>query len=261
MNNLTRPGTSLLILEDADALAREAAHRFALGAGQAVEHGHPFRVALSGGTTPLETFHALASAPYLRSVPWGSVEFFWADERFVPFDHTDSNFGAARNALLDRLGAPPAGVFPVPCNAASVEDAAREYEETLRQAFELGSEEIPRFDLILLGLGEDGHTASLFPGFLPSGDGTHAVAGLRPAHASSFRVSLTPATLNAAREIVFLVSGARKASVLEKALRIEAPDPSFPASLVRPVRGKVHWLVDRAAAARVTESAEAPPEG
>jgi 6-phosphogluconolactonase len=137
-----------------------------------------------------------------------------------------------------------------------VEAAAAAYQRTLAEAFELGPGGVPRFDLVLLGLGEDGHTASLFPGAVPAADRGTFVAGVRAEGVTPFRVSLTPAALNAAREVIFLVSGARKADIVERVLRAHDPDPSLPATLVRPVKGKVTWMVDRAAAARIVESAD-----
>jgi 6-phosphogluconolactonase len=256
ITSFPQPEFKLLVSDDARALAQEAARRFAVAAGRSVDAGAYFRVALAGGRTPLDTYRALCTEPYVYSVHWGSVQFFWGDERFVLPDHPDSNYRAAREALLDRLPTPPAGVFPVPCEADSVEAAAAAYQRTLAEAFDLGPGGAPRFDLVLLGLGEDGHTASLFPGALPAGDPGTLVAGVRAEGVAPFRVSLTPAALNAAREVIFLVSGARKADILERVLRARDPDPALPATLVRPVKGKVTWMVDRAAAARIVEGAD-----
>jgi 6-phosphogluconolactonase len=249
-----QPEALLWILEDAGAVAREAARRFVAAAGRAVEGSAPFRVALAGGRTPLPMYRLLAGDDAFRhSVHWPSVEFFWGDERFVPAEHPESNFRAAREALLGPLGIDPARVHPIPTGARDAEAAAAAYEALLHRAFATAPPRVPRFDLVLLGLGSDGHTASLFPGALPALDpGRLAAAARNPADGSP-RVTLTPAILGAAREILFLVSGEAKAAALERAMRAAGPDPAIPATLIRPDRRRMVWLADRAAAARIVE--------
>ena len=251
------PDARLWVLDDADAVAREAARRFVQAAGRAVEASATLRVALSGGRTPLGAYRLLAGDEAFRhSVHWPSVEFFWSDERFVPPDHPDSNFRAAREALLDPLEIAPARVHPIPTDTVDAAAAATAYERLLTDTFGAGHGDGLRFDLILLGLGADGHTASLFPGALPEADGRMVAAARHPGDDSA-RVTLMPAALNAAREILFLVTGEEKAEALEAAMRAEDPDPAVPTSLIRPVRGRISWLADRSAAARIVD----PPGG
>lgn len=246
------PWSSLQVLDGPGELATEAAARFARAAARALERGSLFRVALSGGSTPLQTYRLLATAPASFPVRWGSVQFFWGDERFVPPDDPQSNYRAACEAFLDHLPRPPAGVFPVPTGAGSPAAAAAAYEATLRSAFAVQG--VPQFDLILLGLGTDGHTASLFPGAIPDPRDAALVAGIQAEGLSPGRISLTPNTLNHAREVVFLVVGADKADILRRVLQSEAPDPDLPATLVQPMDGTITWMADRAAAADCGQS-------
>ena len=253
-------GARLLILEDAGAVAREAAQRIVREAGHAIEAGALFHIALSGGSTPLDTYRLLASDDALRcSVHWPSVRFFWGDERFVPVDHADSNYGAVRGTLLDALDLTPDQVHPVPTDRPDAGAAARDYEKTLRRVF-ARPEGVPRFELVLAGLGTDGHTASLFPGALPAEDGALVAAVARPRDDTP-RITLALEVLNAAHQVLFLVTGEDKAKILERVLSAREPDPSLPATLVRPTDGTVSWLVDRAAASRIIEAAQGGEEG
>jgi len=257
-NAFPQPDARLLVFEDATALAREAARRVVAGAGRAVEAGAMFRVALSGGRTPLEAYRTLAADPYVASVHWDSVELFWSDERFVPHEHPDSNYGAARQALLRALPIREAQVHPIPTDTVSAPVAAIAYQDRLRRVFGIEPPGVPRFDLVLLGLGEDGHTASLFPGAAPPASPDLLVAATEAPGGGPARVTLTLAALNAAHAVLFLVSGESKAVALERTLKAKEPDPQLPATLVHLERGKPVWLVDRAAASRLDLPAGAP---
>jgi len=257
-NAFPQPEARLLVFEDATALAREAARRVVAGAGRAVEAGAMFRVALAGGRTPLAAYRTLAADPYVASVHWDSVELFWSDERFVPHEHPDSNYGAARAALLAALPIRAAQVHPIPTDTVSAPVAAIAYQDRLRRVFGVEPPALPRFDLILLGLGEDGHTASLFPGAVPASSPDSLVAATEAPGGGAPRVTLTLATLNAAQAVLFLVSGEAKAEALERTLKAKDPDPALPATLIRPDRGKAFWLVDRAAASRLDLPAAGP---
>ncbi|MGD8377081.1 MAG: 6-phosphogluconolactonase [Acidobacteriota bacterium] len=255
IEGMPAPDPAVRILEDPAAVAREAARRFAAAAARAVDGSSGLRVALAGGRTPLETYRLLARDDTFRySVHWPSVEFFWGDERFVPADHPDSNYRAARETLLDPLGISPAQVHPIPTDTVDAAAAADAYQRLLAALF--GSRPAPRLDLVLLGLGTDGHTASLFPGSLPPDEGRWVAATRNPADGSA-RITLTPETLRAAREVVFLVCGSEKAVALERTLRAKEPDPALPGSLLGRPGAKIRWIVDRAAAARIAE----PPGG
>jgi 6-phosphogluconolactonase len=236
----------LLVFPDLEALSREAAQRFTR---LAREHD-PFSVALSGGGTPRRLYEMLAAAPYRERVPWEHVYVFWGDERAVPPDHPGSNYRQAREALLDHVPLPPGNVHRVP-GELEPEDAARAYADELRAFF--GSP-WPVFDLLLLGMGDDGHTASLFPGSAALRETEQPVLGLtahyqdRPAR----RVTLTPPAINAARNVFFLVSGAAKAPALRAVLQGPRQPELFPAQIVQPTDGHVLWLVSKAAAANLT---------
>lgn len=199
----------------------------------------PFRMALSGGSTPRALYARLAS----REIAWRRLEFFWGDERFVPYDDPRSNYAMAHEALLDRVPVEPAQVHPIPTDDDPA-DAARRYEETLQRAYGADSlGEPPLFDLVLLGLGEDGHTASLFPADPVLQEREHWVA---PAAMQSPepRITLTYPALESSRAVLFLVTGAEKAEAVQRVL---AGDPDFPAARLKP-QGETVWFLDRAAA-------------
>ncbi len=241
--------------KDAAALAEAAADLFARLAAEAIAARGRFNVALSGGSTP-RVLHARLSAPDAKRaarLDWTRVHVFWGDERCVPPDHPDSNYRMARETLLDRVPLPAANVHRIH-GELPPERAAAEYERALRAYFGDGS--LPRFDLILLGLGEDGHTASLFPGSAALGEAARwavAVPHSDPPPPPLPRVSLTLPVLNAAAQVVFLVSGAGKAQRLAQVLR--RPGESLPAGRVHPTGGLL-WLVDAAAAQDLKEADE-----
>lgn len=237
------------IISDAAALAEAAARRFVLWAQTAVADRGRFCVALSGGVTPHSLYALLCQPPHAGQVDWRHVHLFWGDERCVPPDHADSNFRAVREALLDRELLPGENIHRIPGELLP-QQAADTYEQDLRRFF--GGGDLPRFDLILLGLGDDGHTASLFPAspaLLETQRWAVPVEHTVPPLPLVPRVTLTLPVLNAAGQVLFLVSGAGKASILARVLR--PPDSmmeSLPAQRIHPLPGRVTWLVDRAAA-------------
>jgi 6-phosphogluconolactonase len=237
-------------LADPAALARAAAEEFARLAGEAVRERGAFSVALAGGSTPRRLYALLADegAPFRGLVPWQRTRVFFGDERHVPPDHPDSNFRMAREALLSRV--PVAGVHRIPGELADPGAAAAAYEADLRDAFGLREgDPPPRLDLLLLGLGADGHTASLFPGNPALGEQRRWVVAPWVDRLAVHRVTLTLPVLRRARAVVFLVAGAEKAPALARVLA-PAPDaPILPAALVaREAEGPVLWLVDADAA-------------
>ena len=244
------------IVPDGSALARAAAERFACAVEQAVsERGHAF-IALSGGTTPKQMGSILAREPYRSRIPWDRVHVFWGDERWVPLGSPESNAGEARRGFLDLVPIPASNVHPWDTAAESPREAAAAYEGLLREQFGEPSG-IPRFDLVLLGMGDDGHTASLFPDTdALVADGRLAVANYVPKMDAS-RLTLTAPLLNAGREILFLVGGPGKADTLEAVL--EGPDlpANFPAQLIRPALpdSRLNWLVDEDAGAKLRRRA------
>ena len=238
----------LEVLPDPRSLADAGARCLAFAAQEAIASRGRFTVALSGGSTPRGLYARLAQPPYARQVDWRKTHFFWGDERCVPPDHPDSNFRAAQEALLGPAGVPPENVHRILGELDAGRAAAR-YEDELRQFF--GGAEPPRFDLVLLGLGDDGHAASLFPGSPALEEKARwavAVEHTAPPPPLVPRVTLTFPVLNSARLVVFLVSGQAKAQRLAQALAVTAGPEPFPAMCIQPAAGKVLWLVDRAAA-------------
>jgi 6-phosphogluconolactonase len=235
--------TDVRVCEDADDLAQRAAGAVAAAITGAVQANGQCTVALAGGDTPRALYATLA-ARFNESLPWKHVHVFWGDERFVPSGDRRRNQAMARETLLDHVPCPPANIHPVSTDALSSDAAAAEYEATLRRWF---SSEWPLFDLVLLGLGADGHTASLFPGSSALDETTRwAVAATAPADPPS-RVTLTLPVFNNAALTLFLVAGAEKAPALRRVLA-GADASILPAAGVRPSRGAVVWWVDRAAA-------------
>jgi 6-phosphogluconolactonase len=228
---------------DADALARAAADLITVAAARAIAARGRFVIALAGGETPRATYAYLAHEPFLGRIDWSKVVVAWGDERCVPPDDLASNYRMARETLLDRVPIPPAHVLRLEGEREPREAAAR-YDAALRSLFG----DTPRFDLILLGLGDDGHTASLFPGTaaLDARD-AWAVANYVPKF-DVWRLTLTLPVLNAADEVVFLVTGAKKAAVLAEVVNHPGPDSPYPAARVQPARGTLRWLVDAHAA-------------
>ena len=235
-----------------EALRQAAAETFVLAAAGATRARGRFVVALSGGTTPRGLYQLLATDPYRARVDWERVELFWSDERCVPPDHPASNYRMARESLLDHLDLPAENVHRIHGEDDPAE-AATTYERVLREAFETPDgpplrSSGNRFDLILLGLGEDGHTASLFPGTAAVWEQTRWVVADRVAASPTARITLTLPVLNAAAEVVFLVSGEQKAAVLQRVVEVPSGHDLVPARLVAPPGGRLRWLVDSAAA-------------
>lgn len=232
-----------------DSLSLAAARLFTETVQEAVKQRSQALVALSGGSTPLRLFRLLAAAPFAGQAPWEAVHFFWCDERCVPPDDPQSNYGQARQALFLPLCIPQANLHRV-LGELPPQEAAVAYCETLRQ-YQSPGLAWPVFDLVLLGLGEDGHTASLFPGAPVSQDipvlaATADYQG-RPAN----RVTLTPLVLNSARQVLFLAAGADKADAVAQTL-LGLPDPiHLPAQRIQPTSGSLTWFLDEAAAQEV----------
>ena len=245
-----RSEPTVTILDDPEAMADAAAHLVVDAAAEAITVRGRFTLALAGGRTPATTYAKLAAPPYRDQVDWAHVWAFFGDERAVPPDHPESNYRMAHEALLSRVPIPRTQVWRIRGEAEDAEAAAAEYAKALAEAFGTRRGELPRLDLVLLGLGVDGHTASLFPGSPVLREVFRTVAAV---HASAAaipqRLTLTLPVLNAAARVVFLVAGAEKAKVLRTLLVERA---LLPAALVSPEHGQLVWLVDRAAAALLT---------
>jgi 6-phosphogluconolactonase len=223
-------------------------------ATDAVAQRGRFTIALSGGSTP-KSMYTLIAANASATLPWAQMFFFWGDERHVPPDDPDSNYRMAREALLSKVSIPAANVFPVPTENQDAVAAAEAYERTVRKFFGLGAGELPCFDLILLGMGPDGHTASLFPESAALQEKSRLVVANWVDKLKASRITFTLPVLNAARCVAFLVSGADKAAVLHEVLEGSAPAEKYPSKLVQPTNGKLIWFLDRAAASELSTAA------
>lgn len=238
---------AIRVFESADLVAEAAAGVFARAARQAVESGRPFSVALSGGSTPVRLFKLLAVEPYRDRIPWAGVHLFWGDERTVPPDHPDSNFGVADESLLSKLELPRDNVHRIRAELPDPQAAAADYEAELRRHFGLAEAELPRFDLAYLGMGADGHTASLFPGTDALDERRRLAVAQWVEKLGAHRITLTCPVFNNAACILLLVTGGEKAETLREVLEGAADPPRYPVQLVRPEGGELLWYIDEAA--------------
>ena len=243
--------SDIRVFADVDELSLRAAEAAVRTINESVRSSRSFSVALSGGNTP-RTLYRLLSSRFRDEIPWTKVHVFWGDERYVPLADPQSNYRMARENLLDVVPCPPGNVHPMPTELSDPDTAARDYEGTLRNYF---SRDWPRFDLVLLGLGEEGHTASLFPRSPALEEKRRWVVAVKAPSEPPLRLTLTLPALTEAANIYFLVAGSNKAQALCHVLA-GSPDPkSYPASGIRRAGGTVIWWVDREAAALVRESA------
>jgi 6-phosphogluconolactonase len=227
---------------DAELLARHVAEWLSALAGASTGR---FSICLSGGSTPKRLYRHFADPQFATRFPWGRAHWFWGDERFVPHDHPDSNYRMAVEAFLSRVPVPPANIHAIPTEGLTPEQSAATYETTLKQFYssDVMVSERALFDVTLLGIGDDGHTASLFPG-QPALQETRrwavAVIGVK----AEPRITLTYPALDSSRDVAFLATGAGKRGMVARA---QSGDRSLPAATVRPI-GRLHWFTDRAAA-------------
>lgn len=241
------------VFDQQDALVRAAAEHFVQGIQAAVAARGVARIAISGGNSPKPVFSLLADPreSCREQIPWDRLWVFWVDERCVPPNHPDSNYGAARELLLDRVPIPPARVIRIP-GELRPDQAADDYESAIRGHFRLEGAEVPIFDVVHLGMGGDGHTASLFPHTEALNEmGRIAVANQVPQQKQSQRVTLTWPVINAARDVFFLIDGAGKADPLARVLRGPYDPETLPSQLIQPRNGRLLFLLDRAAAAQL----------
>jgi 6-phosphogluconolactonase len=236
---------TVVVAADPQSLAREAARQFVeLGKRAVADHG-VFYVALSGGSTPRALFAELAEEPYSSQVDWERIQIFFSDERFVPPESEESNYHLANEMLLSKVPVPERFVHRVATIDITPERSAALYEEGIQRVFEVDLTEIPRFDVIMLGLGPDGHTASLFPGSAALSEEEHLVVPNFVEKFDSWRITFTYPLINAAKVVMFLSQGEEKA---ERVQQVLSGDSALPATQVRPSPGRVLWLLDDAAA-------------
>jgi 6-phosphogluconolactonase len=244
----------LMVLADQTALAKEAAERCARIAQEALARAGRFTIALSGGSTPKLLYSLLAADPYSARLPWQQTHVFWSDERAVPPGDPESNFGMAKASLLDRVPIPADRVHRIEAERQDLDVAAREYEAEIARSFAVRpTGDPPSLDLILLGLGPDGHTASLFPHTDAVRVTNRWVVRNHVPTLKTDRVTLTAPILNRAATVLFLVAGAEKASALQAVLEGPADPDRLPAQLIQPASGRLVWLVDRAAASMLAK--------
>ncbi|HUI87447.1 MAG TPA: 6-phosphogluconolactonase [Anaerolineales bacterium] len=240
--------SQLRLFDNLNSLSLAAAELFVQSAARAtVEHGR-FLVALSGGTTPTELYELLAQLPYRAKIDWEHLHAFWGDERCVPIDDLENNYRQARDTLLSRVRLPSQNIHRIE-SGLEPDQAAEDYARVLKR-FSTPPLDWPRFDLVLLGMGEDGHTASLFPGSeVNVSSPTLAVTAYYQNRPAS-RVTLTPVVFNSARRIIFLVSGESKSQTLANVLYGGHQPEQLPAQRIQPTDGELIWMVDQTAASK-----------
>lgn len=248
----TMPGNTPIICPDNDRLIDKALHRFVTLCAQAINENGQFHVALSGGGTPENLYRALVSHVAAQKIDWQLVHIYFGDERMVAADHADSNYRMARQALLDHVAIPDCNIHPIPTDCDDFADCAQRYADTLKAQLPLIREDVPIFDLILLGIGPDGHTASLFPGTPILLEYERAVAAVHVTEKDSWRISLTYQVLNHARHILVLVSGATKQQVIFDLFGQKPAPHDYPVANIR-ATGSMEWLLDAEAAQKLSD--------
>ena len=237
------------VADDPGAFSRIAASEILSRATASIAERGRFCLCLSGGSTPQSLYGMLAKDSFFRThIPWDRIDLFWGDERHLPPDHPDSNYRMAKETLLSKVPIPEDNIHRIKGENPDPHQAAREYEEVLLHFFQLGRGTFPRFDLVLLGMGKDGHTASLFPGTEALQEQRRLVVVNRVEGLGADRITLTLPVLNQAAFLLFLVSGDEKAETLKTVLEDKCYPNALPVQLIHPKEGRVVWLVDKAAA-------------
>ena len=248
--------SEIRILADTQAVALAAADEFVRLSREALQRKGKFTVALSGGSTPKTLYSILAERAQQKigpEIPWAQIHLFFGDERHVPPDHSDSNYRMANDAMISKVPIPSANVHRIHTENQDAAAAAADYDRTLVEVLGLSSNALPRFDLILLGMGPDGHTASLFPGTAGVQELSKRVIANWVPKFNSFRVTFTRPVLNNAAEVMLLICGADKAPALAEVMGSGDPN-TYPIKYVQPRDGKVLWLLDKDAAGRLDSS-------
>jgi 6-phosphogluconolactonase len=240
------------VFDSPGALSSAAAEHFASQAEAAAASRGIARIAISGGHTPKEAFELLANPaqPFYARMPWERLQIYWVDERCVPPDHADSNYRMTREALLSKVPLTESQIFRMQ-GELDPEEAASRYESLIRSQFRLEGSEIPSFDVVALGMGDDGHTASLFPHTGAIHETSRIVVANRVPQKDTWRITLTWPVINQARDVFFLIAGSDKAAVLKKVLTGPRDVETFPSQLIRPASGRLSMLLDTAAAAEL----------
>lgn len=241
---------TIIIKDDPILLAKQAAEIFVASANRSVGKRGRFSVAISGGSTPRRMHKMLAREPYVLNIPWGKTHIFWVDERCVSQDSHESNFGMAKRDFINEVPISETQVHLITCKS-SPQVSAKEYQKILNDFFSFERTRIPRFDLIYLGMGADGHIASLFPGQKILYEKEKLVMAVKGGDPNVNRISMTLPLLNQARHIVFLITGEEKAKTVQAVL--EGKKLRLPAQKIGPPNGRLTWLLDRRAASLLSE--------
>ena len=240
------------ILPDAAAIARRAAERIIESAAAAVKERGVFTISLAGGSTPKTLYTLLATDPAFKSkMPWDKTQFFFGDERHVPPDDSESNFRMANESMLSKLSLKPEQVLRIKAENEDAEKAAKEYEQTLRSSFKLSGGQLPRFDVLLLGMGEEGHTLSLFPGTKALHDNGRLVMSNWVGKFFTTRITTTAPVASNSALVIFMITKADKALALKAVLEGPYEPEQLPSQLIQPKNGKLLWLLDTTAASKL----------
>ena len=237
--------SSISVFNTPEQLAIAAAERFVECAEESLRESDCFCVVLAGGNTPRRVYQLLATEPFNSRMDWSKVHLFFGDERAVPADHPDSNYAMVYETLISKIAIPAQNVHRIP-GEGDVNENAKRYENHLRSFF--SEQAWPRFDLVLLGMGEDGHTASLFPNSAALNERSRWVVAARNEQSGQDRITLTVPVFNHARRVMFLVVGDKKAQRLKEVLRLQPALERLPAQAIKPINGTIEWLVDAEAA-------------
>ena len=239
------PKNKIEVFDTQELLSRAATEFIIKLANESVlEHGN-FSISLSGGSTPEQLFVLLASDEYKTRMPWANTFIFWGDERYVPLNDQRNNWYVARTLLLDKIDIPAANIFAIPVNLEPAAKAAQTYEQTMKNFF---GNELPQFDLIMLGIGENAHTASLFPHTAVIHEQKEWVSALYVDEVKMYRITMTALLINNARNVLFLAAGQGKAEVLKTVLTASYNPDEYPAQLISPTQGNLYWFIDKKAA-------------
>lgn len=240
------------ILADTEAISRAAAETLIKDISDCLQAQDSYSIALSGGSTPRRLYALLANDAKLQEqIPWERVHFFWGDERHVPPDHPDSNYRMAYNALLSKVPIPSINIHRIRAEDSDADKAAADYEHEIRRFLKIDAGQMPRFNCVLLGMGPDGHIASLFPGTSALEETNRLAVANWVEKFQSYRITLTVSVINNADRIIFLVSGAEKADTLKAVLEDDVKSNRYPAQRIQPSDGKLIWFLDRSAAGRL----------
>jgi 6-phosphogluconolactonase len=240
------------VFPDVNAIARRASEKIVEAANTAAEKTGRFTLSLAGGSTPKTLYALLAAEPFRSQIPWDKTYLFFGDERHVPPDHPDSNFRMASESLLSKLSLKPEQVNRIKCEYEDAEQAAREYEQTLRSFFKLSPGQLPRFDVLLIGMGDEGHALSLFPGTKALHDNGRLVMSNWIGKLYTERVTITAPVASNSALAIFMVTKPDKALALKGVLEGPYEPEQLPSQLIQPTNGKLLWLVDTAAASKLS---------